>query len=406
MRISGPITFVCLIVLGLGHSTAYAEIHKRHVRITVDTSQLTAGTDYVELATGFSDTFKPAQLQGVDMLDVEAEFFDQAGNQLYIVLRDLGGQYLDSRGWQWFQASIALDVGTVSGTYVNGWRFTESLPLGPQNVACCTRTATFQTEIQSAGYGLDVTDSIIAVESMRFRFNFNSYSNPVVITDGGGFNRFSLKIRSENIALVRKPISTPIEGPWDDGGAVIDVDGNGRGSLGKTYDFHKIAVGYGGAQHFLYIVNVFPGMPNVSDLSHPIFLADGFIFDPVGEQNFDSCADGVCDGISSNSNPACLVTISGTKAKKNQIEGRNAVIEILGSFTGQSCRYIVHIATEADGKGRNATYYPSDCRTALTNVGGINSLVKITNGVQIYDNVSQTLLPESLGKELEPIGCP
>ena len=38
--------------------------------------------------------------------------------------------------------------------------------------------------------------------------------------------------------------------------------------------------------------------------------------------------------------------------------------------------------------------------------GGIDSWVRVTNGVQIHDNVSQALLPESRGQQLEPVGCP
>jgi hypothetical protein len=393
--------YLCVIVLGLCQSIASAAVHDRYVRMTLDPSQLTTGSGYVELSTGFSDTFKPAQLTGTDMLNVHAEFFDPQGNQLYIVLRDLGGGYLDPSGWQWFQASVGTDVGVVSGNFVNGWIFKDSLPQRIANYACCTVGAGSQSVITSAGFGFDLIDSSIAIGSMRFQFNFNQYTNPVFISDGGGFNRFSFKMRSEDIALVRKPFPEPIKGPWDDDGVAIDVDGNGIDLKAK-----KIAVGYGGAQHYLYIVNIFPGIPDKSDFAYPIFLPDGFMFDPIGEQNYDDCADGTCDGLSQY-DPACLVTFSGTRGKKNQTTARNAIIEISGSFTGSRCGYKVHISTAMDGKGRNAGYYPMDCTTAQTSVGGdINALVKVTNGVQIYDNITGVLLSENLGQHLEPVGCP
>ena len=112
-----------------------AEVFERYVTFTLDDSQITeiqsGGLDVFELSTGFSETFEPAQLQGVDMINVYADFVDQQGNKLYVVLKDLGGQYLYPNGWQWFQVSLGLDMGTVSGTYVNGWVFTESVPDRP-----------------------------------------------------------------------------------------------------------------------------------------------------------------------------------------------------------------------------------------------------------------------------------
>lgn len=166
MKTKRSILYLCVILLGLGQSIAYAEVHERYVRMTLDASQLTTGVGFVELSTGFSETFKPAQLIDVDMLNVHAEFFDEQGNQLYIVLRDLGGEYLNNRGWQWFQAALGLDMGTVSGTYVNAWTIKEALPRFPGNYACCTRRANSQSTIQSAGYGFEVTDSSIAIGSL------------------------------------------------------------------------------------------------------------------------------------------------------------------------------------------------------------------------------------------------
>jgi hypothetical protein len=230
MKIKWSVLCLCVMVLGPSFASAQSdEHHNRYVRFTLDETQLTAmqsgGLNIVELSTGFSETFKPAQLVDKEMLNVHVEFFDPQGNQIYVVLRDLGGEYLYPRGWQWFQAAVGLDTGTVTGQYINGWVFTDALPDRPGNAACCTRKANAQTVIESAGYGFEVTDSSIAIKSMRIQFNF---SGGVSITDGGGFNRLSLKIRSEDIALVRMPYTTPVRGPWGDDGVAFDVDGDGR----------------------------------------------------------------------------------------------------------------------------------------------------------------------------------
>jgi hypothetical protein len=401
MKAKWSMLYLCVIFLGLGQSIASAEIHNRHVRFTLDASQLTAmqagGLDIVELSTGFSETFKPAQLTGVDMLHVHVEFFDQQGNQMYVVLRDLGGEYLNSRGWQWFQAAVGLDTGTVSGTYVNGWIFADALPGFPGNYACCTRTATTQSIIESAGFGFDVTDSSIAVESMIINFNFNNYTDPVVITDGGGFNRLSFTFRSEDIALVRMPVTTPARGPFGDDGIAFDIDGNGILDTGSGDQ--KIGIDYGTAQHFWYIVTVFPGIPSPNDFSYAVFLPHELAFDPLGEENFNGCADGICDGISDVSGDSCAVTIS--------VIPRNAVIEPSDPFSGTVCDYKVFIVTQGQKKGRNYDFAPTDCQVAQTSgVRAIASWVKVTNGVQIYDNVVESLFPENLVEQLEPIGCP
>jgi hypothetical protein len=408
MKARTSIFISLLIFLGLAFATANAEVHERHVRFTLDASQLTAissgGLDVVELSTGFSETFKPAQLTGTDMLNVHVEFFDTQGNQLYVVLRDLGGGYLNAKGWQWFQAAASLDLGTVSGTYVNGWVFTESLPVRPGNAACCTISVSGATTIQSAGFGFNVTDSSIAIESMRIQFNFNSYLDPVSITDGGGFDRLSLKMRSEDIALLRMPQTTPLRGPWGDDGVALDVDGDGVVDSGSGDQ--KIGIDYGVAQHFRHTVTVFPGVPDPDGFSYPIFLADGFLFDPLGEENFDGCKDGVCDGISQGTSNSCDVTISGPEIRKAQVEPRYAVIEPPDPFSGTLCAYNVHIVTSGEKKGRYPTYEPGECRTAdATGGGSIDSLVKLTNGVQIYDKATETLLPENLGEQLVPVGC-
>ena len=193
-------------------NSSFAEVFERFVTYTLNESQVAAiqsgGVDAFELSTGFSETFEPAQLQNVDMINVYVNFVDEQGNKLYVILRDLGGQYLHANGWQWFQAGLALNTGTVSGTYVNGWVFTDSEPAFPGNFACCTRTATSLSTIFSTGYGFNVTDSSIAVGGMRIQFNFNSYVNPVVISGGGGFDRMSLKIRSEGLVISQFPENT------------------------------------------------------------------------------------------------------------------------------------------------------------------------------------------------------
>lgn len=334
------------------------------------------------------------------MLNVHVEFFDQQGNQLYVVLRDLGGGYLHAQGWQWFQASVGLDVGTVSGTYTNGWIFTDANPRSPGNNACCTLSVVGASIVESAGFGFNVTDSSIAIESMRIQFNFNSFADPVVITDGGGFNRLSLTMRSESITLLRMPETTPIRGPWDDDGVAIDVDGDG------IVDSQKIGIAFDQAQHFRHTVTVFPGIPSPADFSYTIFLPDGFAFDPVGEENFNGCNDGICDGISSGAS-LCVVTISGPAIKKNQIGSRYAVIEPTDPFSGSSCAYNIHIVTKGEKKGRFATFSPTECDAADTADGGsINSLVRISNGVQIYDVTTQSLLVENLVEQLQALGCP
>jgi hypothetical protein len=409
MKLKRAVLYTCVIVLGLSHSMASAEVHVRNVRFVIDANDLTmmqsGSLDIVELATGFSETFKPAQLTGVDMLNIHVEFFDPQGNQIYVVLRDLGGEYLNPRGWQWFQAAVGLDTGTVTGTYVNGWTFTDALPEKPGNYACCTRTANAQSVIQSTGYGLRVTDSSIAIKSMRIQFNFNHYSNPVVITDGGGFNRLSLKFRSESIALVRIPYTTPVYGPWGDDGVAFDVDGDGKIDTGSGDQ--KIGVGLGIAQHFRYEVAVSPGMPSPADFSYALFLPDGFVFDPSGEENFNGCKDGLCDGISDLPGHSCAVTISGPTMRKNQVVPRNAAIEPSDPFVGALCRYNIFIVTQGQKQGRNYVFAPTECQKAATSdIPTIASWVKITNGVQFYDNIAETLFPENVGRQLEPVGCP
>jgi len=199
----------CVFAGSLIANTAHSVDFDRFVTFTLDDSQITAiqsgGIDVFELFTGFSAPFSPAQLQNVDKINVYVNFVDQQGNKLYVILQDLGGQYLHPNGWQWFQAALALNTGTVSGTYVNGWIFTDSMPAFPGNFACCTRSATSQSTILSAGYGFNVTNSFIAVGGMRIQFNFNNFNDPVVITGGGGFDRMSLRIRSEGIILSRHP---------------------------------------------------------------------------------------------------------------------------------------------------------------------------------------------------------
>jgi hypothetical protein len=216
---------------------------------------------------------------------------------------------------------------------VNGWVFKEALPKFPGNFACCTIRANAQSIVESAELRLEVTNSSIAVESMIINFNFNNYTDPVVITDGGGFNRLSLTFR------------------------------------------------FGGAQHFRYNVTVFPGIPNPDDFSYAVFLPDELAFDPLGEENFNGCADGICDGVSDVSGDSCAVTISGPTMRRNQVIPRNAVIEPSDPFSGTVCDYKVFIVTQGQK-------------------------VKLTNGVQIYDNIAESLFPENLGEQLEPIGCP
>ena len=65
-----------------------------------------------------------------------------------------------------------------------------------------------------------------------------------------------------------------------------------------------------------------------------------------------------------------------------------------------------HIVTSGEKRGRYPTYEPVECRTADSTGGGsIDSLVKLTSGVQISDKATEALLPENLGEQLEPVGC-
>jgi hypothetical protein len=240
---------------------------------------------------------------------------------------------------------------------------------------------------------------------MIINFNFNNYTDPVVITDGGGFNRLSLTFRSEDIALVRMPVTTPARGPFGDDGVAFDIDGNGILDTGSGDQ--KIGIDFGGAQHFRYNVTVFPGIPNPDDFSYAVFLPDELAFDPLGEENFNGCADGICDGVSDVSGDSCAVTISGPTMRRNQVIPRNAVIEPSDPFSGTVCDYKVFIVTQGQKKGRNYDFAPTDCQVAQTSgVRAIASWVKVTNGVQIYDNVVESLFPENLVEQLEPIGCP
>ena len=241
---------------------------------------------------------------------------------------------------------------------------------------------------------------------MRFIFNF---SGGVSITDGGGFDRLSLKIRSEDIALVRMPYTTPLYGPYDDDGVAFDVDGNGILRAGKGDQ--KIAIDLGMAQHFRYEVVVFPGKPSPADFTYAVFLPDGFEFDPLGEDNFtpllDGCSDGICDGISMPPSDSCAVTISGPAMRKNRFVLRNAAIELSDPFVGSSCGYKVFIVTQGEKQGRDYEFAPTECQKAATSgIRTIASWVEITNGVQLYDNIAETLFPENVGQQLEPVGCP
>jgi hypothetical protein len=398
------------IFIGLSASMANAQILDRYVRFTVNNGNLTqlqsGGLDIIELSTGFSDTFKPAQLVGVDILNVHVEFFDPEGKQVYIVLRDLGGGYLNAKGWQQFQAALALDVGTVSGTYVNGWVIKESLPYRPGNTACCTRSVTSQSVIESTAFGFEVTDSTIAIKSMRVQFNFNNPSDPVVITDDGGFNRLSLSMRSEDIALVAVPILGRLRGPFDDDGIAIDVDGDGV--IDSGFGDRKIGIGLGQAQHFWYEFFGYPAIPNSDDFAYAALLPDGFALDPVGEENFNACIDGSCDGIVLSPAASCNLTISGaTQKKKNAAVLKNAVVEPLNPFTnGSACAPKIFIVTQAEGKGKNSVFTPTECQTAeISGALTIDLHVKLANGVQIFDKVTDTLLPENNAVQLEPIGC-
>jgi hypothetical protein len=165
------------------------------------------------------------------------------------------------------------------------------------------------------------------------------------------------------------------------------------------------------AQHFRYDVEVFPGVPRSADFSYTVFLPDGFEFDPLGEDNFtpllNGCSDDICDGISEPSSDSCAVTISGPTKKKNQPVPRNAAIELSDPFVGDSCGFKMFIVTQGQKQGRNYDFAPTECQVAATSgVRTIASWVKITNGVQLYDNIVETLFPENVGQQLEPVGCP
>lgn len=408
MNLEKNLLAIGALILVLLSSTANAVEHHRYVRLILNESQISeiqsGGMTAVELNTGWSEHFVPAQLTYVDMLTLRVEFFDEQGNQLFIMLRDLGGGYLNDRGHQWFQVGLALDRGTVSGTYVNGWGFYRSQPYGPFNAACCTRSVSNASTIE-ATFGFDVTNSTMLVETARFQFNFNSYNNPVVITDGGGFNRMYLTIRSESIALIRKPYSEMVVGPYDDSGVAIDIDNDGR--YAPFGGDQKVAVGYDMAQHFIYPISVYPAIPNKSEFSYPVFLPEGFEFDPLGEEVFDGCRDGICDGLATSSLAGCVATISGPRARKNQVESRNLVLEILDEFSGNWCGVRVYMVTKAATKGRDTSYGPKDCQTAIASDGSsVDSLIRLTNGYQIYDKVTDTLLPGNYLGEMEAYGCP
>lgn len=404
---------ISVLILSITPSFSDAAVHHRYVRLVLDESQISqfvssSGLPAMELNAAFSEPFVPAKLTGTDILTLHVEFFDQQGNQLYLAVRDLGGGYLNARGHQWFQVAIALDQGTVEGSYSFGWGVDRSLPTDDfvyGSAACCSINVGGASVIE-ASFGFDLTNATKVIETARFIFNFGNPSLPAVITDGGGFNRMSLKVRSESLALVRKPRVEGIDGPSDDNGNFIDVDGDGSFFPGKVYD-RKVAVGYSGQQHFMYIVNVFPSMPGKSNFSYPIFLPDGVILDPLGEENFDGCSDGTCDGLSQGTNLDCKATISVPSGKKNAATVQRALLEIGSEFSGTYCGYKVHIATAVVGKGRNVSYWPTECKAAESADGSpVYELIGLTNGVQVYDRVTDTLLPKTNAIELEASGCP
>jgi len=241
---------------------------------------------------------------------------------------------------------------------------------------------------------------------MRVQFNFNHYSDPAVITDDGGFDRLSLTIRSEGIALLPVPLLTLVKGPFDDDGIALDVDGDGVVDSGSGD--RKIGIGLGQAQHFRYAVSGYPAIPNSDEFSYAALLPDGFALDPVGEENFNACIDGSCDGILLSPAAPCTLTISGiSQNKKNGAIPRNAVIEPLDPFTtGTACGPTIFIVTQEEGKGKNSSFTPTDCQRAETSeVVTIDSLVKLSNGIQIYDKVTDTLLPETTAIQVEPVSC-
>ena len=71
--------------------------------------------------------------------------------------------------------------------------------------------------------------------------------DPVIITDGGGFDRLSLKIRAEDIALLRIP-TTPrkIVGPYGDDGVRLDMNADGV----VNEEDQLVGINFGVAQHY------------------------------------------------------------------------------------------------------------------------------------------------------------
>ena len=119
------------------------------------------------------------------------------------------------------------------------------------------------------------------------------------------------------------------------------------------------------------------------------------------------CADGICDGISDLHGHSFAVTISGPTIRKNQVVPRNAAIEPSDPFVGTACRYKILIVTQGRKQGRNYDFAPTDYQVAAaSDIRTIASWVKITNGFQFYDNIVETLFPENVGQQLEPVGCP
>ena len=123
--------------------------------------------------------------------------------------------------------------------------------------------------------------------------------------------------------------------------------------------------------------------------------------DPVGEDDADACADGVCDGVSAEA--TCLATISGPTIKKNQIDPRFIVIEPNGLAANETCRTTVYVVTRpasGEGKGKKTVqqFEPTVCEMADTDGGGsVINTVTMNEGVKTFDPATNELLSGPIG---------
>ena len=393
-----------------GSAAAQTVIHHRYANFTLDGTRIVAvgsgSQASAEYRSGSSDRFLPVRPNNLDRLIVHIKFVDSTVGsnnsgyrRQYLVLRDLGRGLFNQQGWQSFRSTLSLDSGGATATYNPGWTFPVANPSQYSLWASPTRTVSNAANAD-ASLVFNLTDNTIAIHELTVEYNFNNPYAPLEITEGAGFDRISLVIQADDIAIAEMPQVGLNYGPRSATGGGLDFDGDGSADRGTISTAARVS------QHFKFGVTAWRGKEiDASQFAYFDALGPGFELDPAGEQSDDGCVDGVCDGIASQANPAAGISCSAVLAAP-AIAGPAKRATPPGAFLLQ----VDQLPDEYCAWSIYAKIAPKTasglCESVSTPSGQvIVNQVALDKGARLFDKAGAGLLESLPPIQLRPIGC-